>query len=600
MYFEPTSGTSNFDKFMPGNTITHQDNAAELLRNEIIRGIKMLTYREREIIKLRFGLGDGYVYTLEEVAHIFKVTRERIRQVETKAVKKLLRWTDGDVLDIIREAISLVLDEFGGFCQAVQFRHTLCDLLDWSEKTSPEQTIALTILSDCYIKVSSGYVAAPGFPCTQCNRIDVHLQLNESLLRSVLISENEHMQNACHVLSVTCCEGCNNPHPLTDAFLQWKCSTKPALTAILKQYEAKRNSIQRDIHSILSQASKPMDISTITELLNNQKSRCYTQKQVQTAANNLAKQSDDIFFWERGGIYVHRKNMNTTLPLLEIIEDYLIQALQSNTSHGLALFAIFEKYKDACVHNGIPSAFALHACLKARNHKDIAFASSPNVSRPGAEQKRDKTKVLEEWAANKRDYFSQKEMMRYAHQKMGVTKERFSVLSSYLNSVIRYHDKLFVHIDLLEWTSEKQSCLEDIANTYWKECLIRGTLFARTDQLLEAKAEIFPALPDSFEWYATLIGSLLDRSDNVSFFGNTRLCYGFNSEPSSPSWADIVEHVLRTQFKGGTSMREFSEYLRDELRLIRRQLTPKMLAQCSSIHFTKYEIHLTKGDENAS
>ena len=48
-----------------------------------------LNWREREIIKLRYGLGDGYNYTLEQVAHIFQVTRERIRQLEQRAMRKL-------------------------------------------------------------------------------------------------------------------------------------------------------------------------------------------------------------------------------------------------------------------------------------------------------------------------------------------------------------------------------------------------------------------------------------------------------------------------------------------------------------------------------
>jgi len=61
----------------------------EMLRNRINSVLKTLSYREREIIKLRYGLGDGYSYTLEEVGHIFKVTRERIRQIEAKAVRKL-------------------------------------------------------------------------------------------------------------------------------------------------------------------------------------------------------------------------------------------------------------------------------------------------------------------------------------------------------------------------------------------------------------------------------------------------------------------------------------------------------------------------------
>ncbi len=60
-----------------------------ILRDKIEKLLKTLTYREREIIRLRYGLGDGYTYTLEEVGRIFRVTRERVRQIEAKAVLKL-------------------------------------------------------------------------------------------------------------------------------------------------------------------------------------------------------------------------------------------------------------------------------------------------------------------------------------------------------------------------------------------------------------------------------------------------------------------------------------------------------------------------------
>ena len=66
-----------------------QTAAHEMLRSRIELVLKTLTYREREIIKLRYGIGDGYTYTLEEVGRIFKVTRERVRQVEAKALRKL-------------------------------------------------------------------------------------------------------------------------------------------------------------------------------------------------------------------------------------------------------------------------------------------------------------------------------------------------------------------------------------------------------------------------------------------------------------------------------------------------------------------------------
>ena len=80
-----------FGEFIEDNAIARPDKAAgnEILRENIEALLKTLTYREREIIRLRYGLGDGYTYTLEEVGRIFKVTRERVRQIEAKAVRKL-------------------------------------------------------------------------------------------------------------------------------------------------------------------------------------------------------------------------------------------------------------------------------------------------------------------------------------------------------------------------------------------------------------------------------------------------------------------------------------------------------------------------------
>ncbi len=61
----------------------------EMLKERINEVLDSLTFREREIIKLRYGIGDGYTYTLEEVGRIFRVTRERVRQIEAKAIRKL-------------------------------------------------------------------------------------------------------------------------------------------------------------------------------------------------------------------------------------------------------------------------------------------------------------------------------------------------------------------------------------------------------------------------------------------------------------------------------------------------------------------------------
>jgi len=85
------SEDSYFGDFIEDETAENPIESAgtEMLKDRIEEVLKTLTYREREIIKLRYGIGDGYTYTLEEVGRIFKVTRERVRQVEAKAIRKL-------------------------------------------------------------------------------------------------------------------------------------------------------------------------------------------------------------------------------------------------------------------------------------------------------------------------------------------------------------------------------------------------------------------------------------------------------------------------------------------------------------------------------
>lgn len=66
-----------------------EDASRNILKEELDIAIRSLRYREREIIKLRYGMGDEQAYTLKEIGSIFNVVGERIRQIEIKALRKL-------------------------------------------------------------------------------------------------------------------------------------------------------------------------------------------------------------------------------------------------------------------------------------------------------------------------------------------------------------------------------------------------------------------------------------------------------------------------------------------------------------------------------
>ncbi len=97
---------SYFGDFIEDETAVSPVSAAaqEMLKDKIDSVLNTLSFREREIIKLRYGIGDGYTYTLEEVGRIFKVTRERVRQIEAKAVRKLQHPVRSRMLEGFLEA----------------------------------------------------------------------------------------------------------------------------------------------------------------------------------------------------------------------------------------------------------------------------------------------------------------------------------------------------------------------------------------------------------------------------------------------------------------------------------------------------------------
>jgi RNA polymerase primary sigma factor len=84
-------GDTRFGDFIEDKTAVSPANATAytMLREQMEDVLDTLTEREKKVLRLRFGIGDGYPRTLEEVGNIFSVTRERVRQIEAKALRKL-------------------------------------------------------------------------------------------------------------------------------------------------------------------------------------------------------------------------------------------------------------------------------------------------------------------------------------------------------------------------------------------------------------------------------------------------------------------------------------------------------------------------------
>jgi RNA polymerase primary sigma factor len=85
------SEDTNFGDFIEDKSAENPSEMTSfsLLKDKLSEVLTSLTERERKVLEMRFGLLDGYARTLEEVGKMFKVTRERIRQIEAKALRKM-------------------------------------------------------------------------------------------------------------------------------------------------------------------------------------------------------------------------------------------------------------------------------------------------------------------------------------------------------------------------------------------------------------------------------------------------------------------------------------------------------------------------------
>jgi RNA polymerase primary sigma factor len=99
------SEDTSLSEFVEDRTSCSPADAAmkSFLRNQVSEIMEVLTEREKEVISMRYGFLDGRAYTLEEVARSFEVTRERIRQIEQKGLKKLKHPTKSQTLRLLIE-----------------------------------------------------------------------------------------------------------------------------------------------------------------------------------------------------------------------------------------------------------------------------------------------------------------------------------------------------------------------------------------------------------------------------------------------------------------------------------------------------------------
>jgi transcriptional regulator len=534
--------------------------------------------------------------TLEQIAKIYGLTRERIRQIE----RRYKNPSDFAYAQVIFAEVSQMLEKtmttLGGFSTLRKITTQFAEDNGWAEQDCSPLFVKFLLdhVTDKIVSYGKGYYAIKSYPCNQCERLAAKISEYAEREDQEIVTRSSSRKTFLN----TCCTGCTDfPHRINDFFLDWKCSSDPLYFQLFNNDDLCRSatgSMQKMVHNILKRSANPLSVKEILALV------CYragndnfTLEQVRDAVTILGGKKKDIFLWNRGGIYAHRKHLPIDNPLLLFLENKLKQLLKKITT-PISLYILFNEYKSECQANGIPSVYALHACLKARGVLGVAFRRTPCVSATSKKHKRKNVEILESWVARQKKVVTGRALERYALE-VGIDSQQCYSAFVYSKLLIKYKHGLVVHLDSLGWNQEKQEAMLILAMDYWHYLVYHGELFARTDLLLAEYGKKLPKLANGIPWSSRLLFSLLSLSEAVNTFGNTHLAYGFKNSTTAPqSFDDIVIETLKNKFNGRAKLTEFSSYLRDEFRLIHSRLTPSMLQNCSEIILTDYEVYLIK------
>ncbi|MDR2705087.1 MAG: hypothetical protein LBC02_04840 [Planctomycetaceae bacterium] len=535
--------------------------------------------------------------TLEKTARVYGVTRERIRQIETKHKNPADFVYAQNIFVEVREMLEKSIVAIGGFASLDKIAIQLAVDNGWSEQdcTPLFAKFLLDRVKDHIINLGHGYYSVKSFPCTKCELLIAKMSsLAKETNQDTIIRNNLFV-----TLLNTCCPECPDlPRRISEDFLNWKYLSDPLFSQIFSDDEIYRStnpSLPRMVADVLEKAKHPVSAREMqTYISYRAENNIFTERQVNTAAFNLSIQKKDIFLWDRGGVYAHRKHLPLNSPLLVSIEQKLRQLIKKARTPYISLYTLFGEYQSQCEAEGIPTAFALHACLRARGVLKIAFMRSPYISVTRKKHERRNVAMLENWVAKKKSVISNQSLKHFARQ-IGLNAQQCYCTYACSKSLIRYEQGRIVHLKSLNWNQAKQESLLVWAKKHWKECLSRGLPCASTTQLLSKYKARLPRLANGIPWTPNLLFSLLQESESVITFGNTYLAYGFKSRGSAPqTFGEVVTETLKRQFGGKAKLSEFSLYLREELQVVRLRLTAGMVRKYPGLVVTKHEIYLAK------
>jgi len=439
-----------------------KDSFESLLRSWIL--CRKEKERYARILMQRMGWQGNRSETLESVAQRNGITRERVRQIEKKLMVKLKYPKSVEALYPLWIAIDSFLQSSNGLAYISELAEFLKDHYKWVKK--PPISGLNNLIEFCpeeiiQKKSKTGMIHSKDFSCGNCHDINAYL------LEIMVTAKEMSVDNVMWSLNAFCKTKCSKDYPpkfmfnksfidllLMDSTLKKKLLKKEDVLYHIDTWKMRHGKISDIAETVLKQSGRAMHF---TEVFSEMKKRRHglsstNERNVHATLDRLP----NVLLWDRG-TFIHKKNAVFPYDLIRKVEKWVNAKLEQNIPF-VSIHGAFSEFQDLCIHEGIPSEYALYSCLRVSGEQSFAFLHFPFVyPNTSTTERIPMPLIIEEFIKEAGGPVSMNEIREFAIE--GINIKQF-MLNQYIDrapNIIRIKRGTYLHTDYLKIEEQKLS-----------------------------------------------------------------------------------------------------------------------------------------------
>lgn len=411
------------------------------------------TSREKTILKGRMGLLDGRQWTLEELGNIEGITRERVRQIEKKCIKKLQHAINKSKLQPLWEATSGILARSGGICLGCELAKFLANLWSWPSVPAGERIAALLSVSKGLqvTKEPRLSIMMEAYPCLNC------LKAEQILIKAVEEAQGIlTVQEAAEILSESCKLECrvaiSEKIHFSYGFLLYVAERSDIIKTDgnclynQKAWVCRYGRRNEMIEAIMQNCNRAMHFTEVYQKMRELRpdDKTLSERYVHACMSN----SPVLLLWDRG-TFIHRSHVVIPHGLIHDIEIFILKRLNRGVPY-ISISGVFMGFKEKLIKSGIPTESALYSCLREVGNTALVYPEYPYVMlRQNRLQRLPLPFVLEQFVRDQEGVVSLDKIRDYLIGKLCVSQQLQGLYIYNIPNVIQVDKKHFIHVDEL-------------------------------------------------------------------------------------------------------------------------------------------------------